>query len=58
MIMTDKQWGLYQLATKDKAFTNHLEKNDPDYMRFNFWFRTTKLNVELSELYEQWNDRQ
>ena len=53
-MMTDIQWELYQSAIKDKAFINYLENNDPDYMRYNFWFRTTKLNIELSELYEQW----
>ena len=52
--MTDKQWRLYKAATKDKSFTDYLEENDPNYKRFNFWFRTTQHNIELSELYEQW----
>ncbi len=42
------------MALKDKSFLQHLKEHDPNYKRFNFWFRTTEINIELSELYMQW----
>jgi len=53
-IWTDEKWKLYKESTKNKAFMDHLVSTDPDYKRFNFWFRTTKLNFELVELYREW----
>ena len=56
---TDELWDLFQKSTKDKAFTDHLVATDPNYMRFNFWFRTTANNIELAKLYKDWlNERQ
>ena len=52
--MTSIQWIQYQAAIHDKAFQTYLIANDPLYKRFNFWFRTTKLNLELIKLYNNW----
>ena len=49
--MNENQWIWYRMALKDKCFLNHIEATDSNYMRFNFWDRTTKVNIELGKLY-------
>ena len=53
-MMTENQYQWYRKAIHDREFRKYIENNDPNYLRFSFWHRTTKLNIELGELYKSY----